>query len=286
MQRRSNEWMRWALPVGMVAFALLGAGLVYLAVERMGEEPAAYAGPPPPGMTAVPILARPLPAFTQLELSHLVDPNSGVLGAVHIPTESLLESTITSPQALLGRVLAVDKRAGQVISEAELMPEGTRPGLVAGIPPGKRAVRLEATRVSGLLGLRRGDRFDLMASGGTRSAPGQAARTRSRSIVQNGMIVQPVQARRSVADGKIIEEVVIAVDPYEVAALTTALESGQRIDTLPRSGRSGASAYERDDVDRSHEEVAEIDLIRGTSRTFQNTPGGPRPPAVGSGPAY
>ncbi len=284
MRRRSSGFMRWSLPLGMVAFALLGAGLVYVAFERMGDDRSSPGGPPPDGMTAVPILPRPLPAFTRIELHHLVDPATGVLAAIHLPTESLLDSTISSPQALLGRVLATDKRAGQVFSEAEFMPEGTRPGLVAGIPPGKRAVYLEGDRVSGLVVLRRGDRFDLMASGTVRAGSARNGRTRSRTVVQNGVVVEPARARRSVVDGTIVEEVVIAVDPDEVSRLTAALEKGDRIDTLPRSGRADAGAYEPDPIDRSHEEIAEVDLIRGTRRTIESTPGGPRPPAVAGGP--
>ncbi|MGH0034500.1 MAG: Flp pilus assembly protein CpaB [Myxococcota bacterium] len=284
MRRRSSSLARWTLPAGAVVVATLGAALVYLAVAGPWNDSPAAGGPPPPGTTAVPILARSLPAFTRIEIDHLIDPSTGSLAAVHIPSESLLDSTITSPQELVGRVVASDKRAGQVFSENDLMPPGTRPGLVAGIPPGKRAVYLEAGRVSGLLGLRRGDRFDLMASGRSRGSAGRPGGVRGRPVVEGGVVVQPAQARRSLADGRIVEEVVVAVDPSEVAGLTAALEDGLRIDTLPHSGRAGAAASDRGYGDRAYRETAEVDLIRGTRRTVETTRGGPRPPRVSSGP--
>lgn len=286
MRRRSSTFSDWPFRLGLVAFAALGAALVYVVAERSNDDSDRLAGPPP-GTTAVPVLARPLPAFTAIELEHLIDPATGGFAAIYLPTDSLFESTLTEPQALLGRVLANDKRAGLVFSENDFMPRGTRPGLVAGIPAGKRAVRLEASRVSGLVGLRRGDRLDLMVSGRSRNAaarPGQLLGRRSRAVVQNGMIVEPARARRSAADGKIIEEVVIAIDPSEVAGLTAALDDGLRIDTLPRSGQGGATQEEDAYGGRAHEEIAEIDLIRGTRRTVETTTGGPRPPAVASGP--
>ena len=284
MRRRSSWITRLALPVGMVAFAALGAGLVYVVTERMQGEAPRLGGPPPPGSTAVPILARPLPAFTQIELEHLVDPATGGLAAVHIPAESILDSTITSPRALVGRVLARDKAPGQVFSEGDLMPPGTRPGLVAGIPPGKRAVHLETARVSGVRALRRGDRFDLVASGRARGASGRPGNTRGRPVVENGVVVEPTRVRRSLTDGVVVEEVVVAIDPSEVAGLTAALQDGLRIDTFPRSGRGGALPAEDVYRDRSHEELVEIDLIRGTRRTVETAPGGPRPPAAAQVP--
>ena len=283
---RSNGLQRWGVPIAIVVIAVLGAGLVYAAAQRWSAAPpVADIGPPPPGHTAVPISTRALPAFTRIELEHLVDPATGTLAAIHIPTESLLDVTMTSPQELVGRVLAGDKAAGQVFTETELMPPGTRPGIVAGIPPGKRAVRLEAGRVSGLVGLRRGDRFDLVASGGRSGGPGRSGMSRGRTVAEDGVVVEPARARRSVTDGRIVEEIVVAVDPAEVVSLTSALESGQRIDTFPRSGQATADAPEPTARDRSHHEIVEIDLIKGTRRTIETAPGGPPPPDVAAGPA-
>ena len=63
---------------------------------------------------------------------------------------------------MIGRVLKHGKPAGYVFTENDFFPKGTRPGPTAGIPPGKRAMRLKATDVPGLHGLNQGDRFDIV----------------------------------------------------------------------------------------------------------------------------
>ena len=65
------------------------------------------------------------------------------------------------------------------------------------------------------------------------------SQVRASTIVSGGAVVQPL-ARRAVATGRsqrLVEEMVIAVEPDEVAALTEALHSGARIDCVPRSGQ-------------------------------------------------
>ena len=51
---------------------------------------------------------------------------------------------------VIGRVLEHEKTPGYVFTEADFLPKGTREGIVAGIPAGKRAIRLSADRVDGL----------------------------------------------------------------------------------------------------------------------------------------
>jgi hypothetical protein len=171
-----------------------------------------------------------------------------------------------------GRVLDHDKPAGFVFTERDFLPRGTREGIVAGIPAGKRAIRVEADKVEGLFGLRPGDRFDLVATlpiDTSRGGAGQAfnvggvygqqmalqARLSNwqkqatvRVMVQNGVVVQPMTTRqvpvfsRTLTQGGItrmrpIQEIVIAVDPDEVAKLTEAIAVEAKISTVPRSGR-------------------------------------------------
>jgi len=148
------------------------------------------------------------------------------------------------------------------------MPVGTRPGLVAGIPPGKRAMRVPVDKVPGLIGLLPGDRFDLVstlpidASAATSIAGsglyGKQLELQARLnnlqkqatvrvVVQNGDVVEPMTTRQvpvannSLTNGLIVrtkpvQEVVIAVAPEEVARLTEALAVGE-VDCVPRSGR-------------------------------------------------
>src|SRR5207253_7431650 len=143
---------------------------------------------------------------------------------------------------------------------------------VAGIPPGKRAIRISADRVDGLYGLNAGDRFDIVAtlpidaaSGGGR-APNIAGpysqevalqaqlsnwskQATVRVIVQNASIVEPMIARGvayqaaatpgAVVRTRAVQEAVIAIEPREVAVLTEAMAVEAPLASIPRSGRPG-----------------------------------------------
>jgi hypothetical protein len=176
---------------------------------------------------------------------------------------------LTSVRDVTGRVLRHDKQAGYVFTESDFFPPGTRPGLTAGIPPGKRALRVEAEKIPGLVGLQVGDRFDLVATVpvevddrdldalGTGPYAEQlalearfrnlASQAQVRVIVQAGVIVSPVETREipissaSLTRGvttstRPVQEVVIAIDPSEVAPLNQALGLDAEIVCTPRSG--------------------------------------------------
>jgi Flp pilus assembly protein CpaB len=172
---------------------------------------------------------------------------------------------------VIGRVLAHDKNPGYVFTEADFLPKGTREGVVAGIPAGKRAVRISADKVEGLYGLHSGDRFDLLATMPVDAARGGAqafdvagvygqqlameARLSNwqkqatvRVLVQSGVIVEAMATRgvpmfqSSLTEGGVtrvrpVQEAVIAINPEEVARLTEAMAVNATITAVPRSGR-------------------------------------------------
>jgi Flp pilus assembly protein CpaB len=191
---------------------------------------------------------------------------------VYLPPGAVTKEMLTRLPEVIGRVLNHDKAPGYVFTDADFMPDGTREGLVAGIPAGKRAIRVPADDVDGLYGLHAGDRFDLVATmpiDGGRTGSGQAfdfggvfadqlaleARLSNwqkqatvQVIAQNGVIVEAMTTRQipmvqtSLADGartrtRPVQEVVIAVDPTEVARLTEAMAVEAKIWMVPRSGR-------------------------------------------------
>jgi Flp pilus assembly protein CpaB len=223
----------------------------------------------------VPVAAARLPAYTELQLEHLVDPQTGALAAVYLPEGSILESTIVRPDALLGRVLAAEKPPGRVFTEDDFLPPGTRPGLVAGIPPGMRAMRVEANAVGGLVGLAAGDRFDVVASfpAGARAGGGGrgAAQARVQTVVSDGVVVQPLATRAVPAarDAQVVQEIVIAVAPEEVPQLAEALAVDARLDCVPRSGRPGEAA---DGEARAPSGSHVIDRIDGSRRELVAVP--------------
>ena len=257
MRRAASRRRRWsasslALSGLLVAIAAIGVALVASSLGWLGGAELERRGVPP-GAVAVPAAAVRIPTYTRVRLEHLVDPGTGDLRAVYLPEGSLLPETFVDAREIVGRVLATDKRPGQLFSEQDFFPPGTREGIVAGIPPGKRAIRIDARKVNGIVGLGRGDRFDLVATldfarGSSRGIRVEGASTsqlgalgsqiRASTIVEGGAVVQPLETRAIPGRAaQLVEEMVIAVEPAEVAALTEALHTGARVDCVPRSGR-------------------------------------------------
>lgn len=265
-RRRGMWWDYSAMPYVLAATVVIVMGLLW----SFGViDPIRWGRDTTKGLVAVPVSAMALPAHTKLKREHLWNSVTNDLAKVYLPPEQVRPDMKTTLPSLLGRVLARNKPAGYVFTEVDFLPEGARPGLVGGIPPGKRAMRVEATKVKGLFGLLPGDRFDLVATlpidvkqaqkalqvGG---AYGQQLTLQAdltnwmkqatvRVLVQNGVLVEPVKTRTvpvassSLTQGlvtrnKPIQEVVIAVDPQEVAPLTEAMAVKADINCIPRSG--------------------------------------------------
>lgn len=207
-----------------------------------------------------------IPAYTKITREHLINPRTGTFDIFE--SGELPPGTLASPSQLLGRVLMVDKSPGYLFNESEFLPEGTRGGVTAGVPPGKRAVVIEAGRIQGAYALNMGDRIDLVSMAPLSEASATVedgrlvvspATVRNRVndsrrvpvvLATNAEIIRPVTRRteffeqRSGALGaqmdirqKPIEEITLAVDPDEAAGLLGALSNGTRIVALARSGR-------------------------------------------------
>jgi Flp pilus assembly protein CpaB len=224
------------------------------------------------GMTPVPISPSRIPAYTKITRDHLVDPREQNIAMLYLRKQQVTTGIITDVNKIVGRVLNHDKPAAYVFTEDDFFPTGTRAGLVAGIPAGKRAIRVDASKVNGLVGLQPGDRFDLIATipievgsaGGSQvfrigGVYGQQLALQNqltnwqkqatvRVLVQNGTIVEPMTNRQvpvntsTLTNGlvtrlKTVQEIVVAVGPDEVARLTEALAVNAEINCVPRSGR-------------------------------------------------
>lgn len=291
-RRRRIAWSAWLLPGALVVLSLVGLGLLASSMGWLSDGRARSRGAPP-GTIAVPAAAIGIPAYTRVGLDHLIDTGTGDLHAVYLPEGSILPETMVDPRELIGRVLATDKRRGQLFSETDFFPPGTREGIVAGIPSGKRALRIDATKVNGIVGLARGDRFDLVATDDLRKgrsgpvvvqgvAQGQlgamGSSVHSSMVVENGAVVQPLETRTIPGrQAQFVEEMVIAVGPEEVAYLTRALHSGARVDCVPRSGRpideEGANASDPRPARRRG--VNMVETIAGGSRSAVAVPSSP-----------
>jgi Flp pilus assembly protein CpaB len=247
-----------AVVVIVAAVALL-AGVVDLSSLRSRE-------PSTAGLVPVPTAAMRIPAYTRVRRDHLWDARKSQLAVIYLPPRAVTKEMLVNISDVIGRVLESDKQPGYVFTDADFLPKGTREGIVAGIPAGKRAIRISADKVEGLAGLHAGDRFDILAtlpieaSGAGRQAFGLAGpysqelalqaqlsnwskQATVRVIVQSAVIVEPMTTRAvavregSAARVPAVQDAVIAVDPDEVALLTEAVAVNATLTGVPRSGR-------------------------------------------------
>src|SRR6266550_4471959 len=72
---------------------------------------------------------------------------AAVIIVVFLPPRAVTKEMLLNISDIIGRVLDGDKKPGYVFTDADFLPRGTREGLVAGIPAGKRAIRISAERV-------------------------------------------------------------------------------------------------------------------------------------------
>jgi hypothetical protein len=222
------------------------------------------------GLIAVPTPGRTIPAYSRVTRDHLWDTRRSRLAVVYLPPRAVTREMLVSIPSVIGRVLAHEKAPGYVFTEDDFLPAGTRDGIVAGIPAGKRAIRVPADKVEGVYGLHGGDRFDLVATmpidasrasqtfnvGGVYSEQLSVQARLSnwqkqatvRVLVQNGVIVEPMTTRQvpllqtsltehAAVRMRPVQEFVIAIEPEEVARLTEAMAVEAKISMVPRSGR-------------------------------------------------
>jgi Flp pilus assembly protein CpaB len=257
-------------PVALGLIVLVTA-FVGLSIAGVVDPLKAFRGKSPPdrrGLVPIPSSAMVIPAYTKITRDHLWNGQAGEFSVIYLRPEQVPPDVFRTVNAIIGRVMDHDKPAGYVFTESDFLPKGTHPGLTAGIPPGKRAMRIPVDRIPGLVELQLGDRFDLVAtqaidpSGVSMSAGGLYGRqidaqarmmnlqrqATVRVVVQAGDVVEPMRTRQvpvansSLTSGltirtKPVQEVVIAVYPHEVARLTEALAVGSEIACVPRSGR-------------------------------------------------
>jgi hypothetical protein len=269
--RKSHVHSRASFGAGTVvlivsSIVLCGTGIV-ATLSAMGivDLPFLHRNSIPAGWVAVPMSAETIPAYTKLSRLHIMEPKTGVIKYRYLPPGEVSPETIVDHNAIIGRVLKREKPIGYGFTERDFLPKGTRAGMVAGIPAGKRSLTLEAGKLSGVFGLAVGDHIDLLATvpidsskggrvgglNGTLAAQAQVAtmqkRASVRALAQDAVIVSPVTSRNkpttsnSLTSGKQVrnvpvQEIVIAVDPSEVAPISEALATQVEITCVARSG--------------------------------------------------
>jgi Flp pilus assembly protein CpaB len=240
---------------------------------------------PPEGTLHVYLTVKEVPAYTRINREHLFDA-SGKPKLLWLTPEDIEKSggLLTQRDDILGRVVSHDIRAGYGFTDKDFLPKGTRAGVEGGIPPGKRALVIDASKVHGIHALKLGDHFDLLASvmvepakgSGPMAPPAEKKQAVVKALVQNGVVVKPV-ANRPPAQGspkknndKPVEEIVIAVEPEEIASLTAALAVGSDIMAAYRSGHPDDAKLGKDVTPGTPPPVrpTTIEVIQGTHREF------------------
>ncbi|TVQ63005.1 MAG: hypothetical protein EA379_04710 [Phycisphaerales bacterium] len=246
------------------------------------------------------VTRRPIQAYEALTIEHFHD-REGRLFRVAVTPDSFPSPPFNDVVSMIGRVSATDIPAGRAIHDGLLMPAGTRPGVVAAVPPGKRAMVLDASLIRGVHGLNRGDRVDIIATmsidlarqfraatagahvanlGGDSEVSSFDRQVVMRVLVENGQIVQPARQRATqgapTSSRRGPEEIIIAVDPNEVTLLNEAIALGADIMCVARSGRP-------DDIDTTvpttsrlggeHTTLNAVETIVGNDRRVIVFPG-------------
>ncbi|HTU27134.1 MAG TPA: hypothetical protein VMF30_17135 [Pirellulales bacterium] len=257
-----------------------------------------------PGTVMVPVSGMNIPAYTQLTRDHVFDLEKRQYAVMPMAPEAVTPEMIVDKKQIFGRVLDHDKPKGYAFTEKDFLPKGTRAGLVAGIPAGKRSMTIEAGKLGGVFGLKVGDHLDLLASvpfeskngghasgiGGTLAAQQQLASAQKRASVrvlaQDAVIVSPVTSRNkpttsnSLTSGTTVrqvpvQEIVIAVAPGEVAPISEAIATKVEITCVARSGLpDDPGAVSQTPGANPLDEMKVIDSIRGIKRdalVFSNT---------------
>ena len=277
----SNSW-RFALII--IVLLMLVTGGVFVTLFATGFFTVEKKSVSREGQVACPALARPVRAYDAITRADLINPQTKQLNVIWLPKEQASSTILRDLSQIVGRVVSRDKGAGYVLSERDFLPKGTRPGVSAGIPLGKRSLTVNVKGISGMELLRQGDLFDLMAVLPSRKDPesnieqaallggvkppdtrsGQLARqTGIKPLVIGGTMVAITQGASQSTNGarelvvspggsrrKSKSEMVatIAVDPVEVSPLTEALGLEVKMFCVARSGQPGASSDEPEPV--------------------------------------
>lgn len=287
--RRKYSAARPLLIIGLVLLVaaaglatMWGAGWVHFPWENRADHP--------PGWVIIPVNGRTLPAYTRLSPDNVIPK--------YVPPGLVTSEVITNPKLVYGRVLKQDRPAEYAFTERDFEPKGSRDGIVAGIPSGKRSLRLDASKLEGMFGLKEGDHIDLVATvpidgskgfgsgtGGMSAVMNAQAkmatmqkRAAVRVLAQDAVLVTPVTMRAkpvtvsSLTSGPQVrevpvQEVVIAVDPVEVAPISEALATNVAITCIARSGLpTDPGVASKTPGANPLDDIKVVDVISGKSR--------------------
>ena len=155
-----------------------------------------------------------------------------------------LGGAMMNVNAIIGRVVKNDKRAGLGFQESTFFPQGTPEGLAGATPKGMRAITLDATRLTGIHSLGAGDTIDLLANMPVSEEDG--AMTEVELLAQKATVLRPVYVRNEVTSSSSLMngkqnqnvpkyEVALAVMPDDVIPLQNAINRNLSLTCIAHS---------------------------------------------------
>ncbi len=285
MPNRRQSTSFSALPKLLVATLIVaGLGMVLYGVANSMGWLASGTGtvsvkPSREGRVAVPRTLMSLKAFEKVRREDVFDRELADESYFWLPKETVENNPdwVTDMDQIINRVMARDKGKDFVFKKSDFLPEGSRTGIIAGVPEGKQGFFLDVEKIPGLRFLKQGDRFDLIASlpkasqestteygllmggikfRGNKPIPVDGVRllvkggtmvalTTDRSMTtQGGLELSNANGARRVSGGQRDERVAIAIDPEEAIPLTQALGDELKIHMVAQSGQATVGEIE------------------------------------------
>jgi pilus assembly protein CpaB len=153
--------------------------------------------------------------------------NSQMLKMVDWPSGSIPPGAITKAEPLEDRVVKTSILRGEPILEAKLAPVGTKGGLSAVIPEGKRAMTVRVNDVIGVAGFALpGNYVDIVVNTQLDGA-GSASRQISKIVLENILVLAVAQeANRDETKPRVVNAVTLEVTPEQAEKLDLARSVG------------------------------------------------------------
>jgi pilus assembly protein CpaB len=166
-------------------------------------------------------------ANAEIELGGRISPE--MVRMVDWPQGSVPAGAFTDPSKLEGRVVTVALQRGEPVIESRLAPIGTKGGLSAVVPEGKRAMTVRVNDVVGVAGFALpGNYVDVMVNtqedGGQRN---ERDRTISKIVLERILVLAVAQeADRDSTKPKVVNAVTLELSPMQAEMLDLARSVG------------------------------------------------------------
>lgn len=198
----------------MIAVSLIAGILAIVFAARWLNQQTALA------TTKVAVAAMDLPLGQQLQSEHV--------RMLDWPTGAVPAGAFTDPAKLKDRVTRIEIKRDEPILESKLAPEGTKGGLAAVIPPGKRAMTVRVNEVIGVGGFALpGNYVDVIVNTRDESKP-KEEQTISKIVLEKILVLAvDTEVSRDETKPKVVKAVTLEVTPEQAEAIDLARNIGQ-----------------------------------------------------------